>query len=346
MSISNFNYLKAFSHENPDSGYAKLFGYKEVEGRATFTKNLKGGLPDFTKFGTEPAIANEFLEDFYNKITAQHIVNLFEKKPLDTIFGRFLKSYGKVGDIEEYITSKLQPVTDYDSDTAPTNPFEVNKPSVVLSFIKTEDKDMTFVTLNYEQWYGAFISEYGLDGLASQILANLNEAVDLDIFDKIVKDIGDTTKFTKTMTLSSKVTKSTASECYREILQLKKRMALPDRKGAYNTAGLVNNGTPKNHMVLFLNTACASQFAVNVIASLLNSDKIDIEWVEVEFDDTASDVIGILMDDRAYVYGYRINFTQSIMNPRNMFINTFHHRWVKRGVVPMYNAVVIKEPNA
>ena len=48
------------------------------------------------------------------------------------------------------------------------------------------------------------------------------------------------------------------------------------------------------------------------------------------------------MDDRAYVYGYRINFTQSIMNPRNMFINTFHHEWVKRGVVPLYNAVVLK----
>lgn len=346
MSTSNLKFLKALSHENPTSGYAKLFGYTEDNGRVTFEKNTKGNLPDFSKFGTEPAIANEFLEDFYNKITAQHIVNLFEKKPLDTIFGRFLKSYGKVGDIEEYITSKLQAVTDYDSDTAPTNPFEVKKPSVVLSFIKTEDKDMTFVTLNYEQWYGAFINEFGLNSLASQILANLKEAIDLDIFYKIIKDIGDTTKYTKTKTLSSKVTKTTATECYREIVELMKKMELPSKTGEYNPASLQNAGTPKSHLVLFLNSACASQFAVNVLATLFNSNKIDIEWTTIDFDDSASDVIGILMDDRSYVYGYRINFTQSIMNPRNMFINTYHHRWVKRGVVPFYNAVIIKEPNA
>jgi hypothetical protein len=346
MSITNLKYLKALSHENPDSGYAKLFGYKEDNGKALFTKNTNGALPDFTKFGSEPSIANEFLEDFYNKITAQHIVNLFEKKPLDALFVRFLKTYGKVGDIEEYITSKLQAVTDYDSDTTPTNPFEVKKPSVVLSFIKTEDKTMTFVTLNYEQWYGAFINAYGLDNLASQILANLKEAVDLDIFYKIVKDLGDTTKFTKTKTLTSKVTKATASECYREILELMKKMELPSKTGEYNPASLQNAGTPKNHLVLFLNSACSSQFAVNVLASLFNSNKIDIEWTTIDFDETASDVIGILMDDRSYVYGYRINFTQSIMNPRNMYINTFHHRWTKRGVVPFYNAVIIKEPNA
>lgn len=346
MSTSNLTYLKALSHENQDSRYAKLFGYTEVEGRATFTKNLKGGLPDFSKFGTEPAIANEFLEDFYNKITTQHIVNLFEKKPLDSLLGRFLKTYDKVGDIEEYITSKLQAVTEYDSDTAPTNPFEVKKPSVVLSFIKTEDKTMTFVTLNYEQWYGAFINAYGLDNLASQILSNLKEAVDLDIYYKIIKDLGDTTKFTKTKVLSSKVTKTSATECYREIIELMKKMELPDKEGKYNPASLQNNGTPKDRMVLFLNSACSAEFAVNVIASLLNSNKIDIKWTTIDFDESASDVIGILMDERAYTYGYRINFTQSIMNPRNMFINTFHHRWTKRGVVPFYNAVVIKEPNA
>lgn len=341
---NNITFLKALAHENPESGYSKLFGYTEEDGKVTFTRNTKAGLPDFTKFESEPTIANEFLGDFYNKITAQHIVNLFEKKPLETIFGRFLRTYGKVGDIEEYITSKLQAVTDYDSDTAPTNPFEVKKPSVVLSFIKTEDKEMTFVTLNYEQWYGAFINEFGLESLASQILSNLRDAIDLDIYEKIVKDLGDETKYTKSLTLSSKVTKTTATECYREIVELMKKIALPDKSGKYNPAGLANAGTPKNHMVLFLNTACASQFAVNTLATLFNSNKIDIEWVEVDFDESASNVIGILMDDRSYAFGYRINFVQSIMNPRNMFINTFHHRWVKRGVVPFYNAVIIKEP--
>ena len=192
MSVTNTQYLKALCHEKPYSNYAKLFGYNETEGRGTFAKKV-----DFTRFSSEPTIANEFLSDFYNKITIQYVVNLFEQKPLDTKFGRFLRTYGKVGDIEEYIATKLQSVIDYDSDTAPTNPFEVSKPKVVLSFIKTEDKELTFVTLDYEQWYGAFINEGGLDKLASNMLAQLGDALDLDIYDKICKDLGDTTKFTK-----------------------------------------------------------------------------------------------------------------------------------------------------
>ena len=342
--ISNLQFLKALSHDKPESSYAKLFGYQENEGRVSFTRNLKGGVPDFTKFGTEPAIANEFLGDFYNKITMQHVVNMFEEKPLDTILGRFIKSYGKVGDIEEYITSKLQAVVNYDDDTAPTNPFEVKKPAVVLSFIKTEDKTMTFVTLNYEQWYGAFINEYGLNNLASQILSYLRDAVDMDLYYKIVKDLSDTTKITKVKTLSTKITDdASAKTCYQEILELGMKMELPNKTGEYNNGNLENSGTPKKRMVLLLNSNSASEFGVRVIATLLNSDKIAIKWTTIDFPSTATDVIGVLMDERAYVYGYRINFTQSIINPRNMFINTFHHRWTKRGVVPFYNAVIIKQ---
>lgn len=342
---NNIDVLKALCHEKPYSNYAKYFGYNENDGEVTFNRKV-----DFEQFAiSEPQIANEFIGDFANKVTRQHIVSLFEEKPLDSTFGRFLKTYGKVGDIEEYIATKLQAVTKFDSDKAPTNPFEVAKPSVVLSYISTTDKEFTFVTLNYEQWYGAFVNEGGLMSLASQILSELRDAISLDLYTAIVKDLGDATKFIKTATIATIADagdEANAKKAYEQIMQLRHKMHLPSKSGEYNLSSLENAGTPYNKMILFLNSKYASSFDINVLASLFNSDKIKLTWEIIEFDSTATDVVGLLMDERAYVYGYRINFTQSIMNPRNMCINTFHHEWVKRGLVPLYNAVLLKTATA
>ena len=341
----NIDYLKAMCHEKPYSNYAKYFGYQEKDGEASFTRKV-----DFELFAiTEPQIANEFIGDFANKITRQHIVSLFEQKPLEGTFSRFLKTYNKVGDIEEYVASKLQTVNNYDNDTSPTNPFEVSKPAVVLTYIQTTDKQFTYVTLNYEQWYGAFVTEGGLESLAGQILGELRDAISLGIYNAIIKDLGDTTKFKKTATIATIADvgdEVNAKKAYEQIMQLRHKMHLPNKKGEYNIGSLENAGTPYNRMILFLNSKYASSFDINVLASLFNSSKIKLDWEIIEFDTASKDVVGILMDDRAYVYGYRITFTQSIMNPRNMFINTFHHEWVKRGVVPLYNAVVLKTASA
>lgn len=341
--IENFNVLKAMCHEKPYATYARLFGYKEDEKRGSceFAKKV-----NFKLFATEPNIANEFISDFYNKVVAQWGVDLFEQKPLEMKFSRFLRTYDKVGDIEEYIATKLQTVVNYDEDTTPTNPFEVNKPQIVLSFIKTEDKEFAFVTLNYEQWYGAFINEGGLTNLAQKILKNLDDAIGLDIYYKIVKDLGDTTKFTKTHTITA-ITGAgdgaNARKAYEEIMALRAKMNLPSKTGEFSPSGLENTGTPYSRMVLYLNTKYTASFDINVLASLFNSSKIKLDVETIEFDTKATNVVGILMDERSYVYGQRINFVQSIMNPRNMFINTFNHKWIKRGIVPFYNAVILKD---
>lgn len=335
---TNTNILKALSHEKPNSSYAQLFGYSEDNGRASFSKKV-----DFTRFSSEPTIANEFLNDFFNKIVAQHVQSQFEKDLLNEKYGIFLKTYGKVGDIEEYITTKLTEVKDYEESN--TNPFEINKPKVVLSFIKTEDKIYDFITLNYEQWYGAFINEGGLNKLAGQILSELKTAIDNYIYDTISTDLSDESKFTIKHTLPTIAglgDSENSKKAYEDIILLKSKMSLRSKIGEYNLGGLENNGTPESEMVLLLNADYSASFDVNVLASLFNSEKIKLETRIIQFDTTKNkNIVGMLMDRRAYVFGYRINFSQSIMNPRNMYVNTFNHRWVKRGVLPIYNAVML-----
>ena len=348
----NKSIIASVLKDNPDLKLAKKLGFelKDDGKHYEFTKLGKmellgedGKLAQI--FDAEPQIANEFLSDFYNKIQEQYVVDLFEQQPLETTFGMFRRTYSKVGDIVEYIATQLQNVIKYDEDTAPTNPFEVKKPEVELKFIKTTDKEFTFVTLNYEQWYGAFINEGGLQNLASVILKNLQDALELNIYDYIRTDLSDATLFSK----STEVTNITglgdeegAKKIYEAVMTLRTTLNLPDKTGTNNPASLQNNGTPFDRMVLFINKDLASSLMINVLASLFNSNKIELKWKVIDFDTTKNaNILGILMDERAYVYGTRIQFTQSIMNPRNMCINTFSHKWTKRGIVPFYNAIQI-----
>ncbi len=339
---TNLEILKANCHDYPFSTYAKMLAYSEQDGKGVFGKKV-----DFSIF-SDPQVANEFISNMDNKLIHQYIVNLFEIKPLDEHFGRFFKSFGKVGDIENYITAKLQSVVDYDSDKSPTNPFEVSKPTIVQTYIKTTDKSMVSVTLNYEQWYGAFTTEGGLQNLANLILSMLNDAIDLDIYDLVLKDLSDTTQcksveVSKIDETSEDTLTASTKKFYTDVLMLRNSLHLPSKTGEYNKSGLETTGTPYKNMVLYLNNKYATNSMVRVLASLFKSEKIDLTWDVVEFPSTATGVIGVLMDERAYVIAPRINFTQSIVNPRNMCINTYHHKWFKRGFVPFYNAVILKE---
>ena len=133
-----------------------------------------------------------------------------------------------------------------------------------------------------------------------------------------------------------------AQTAYEKIIKTALDMSLPST--SYNTAE-VKTFTPLGSAVLVLNSRYKSSFDVNVLASLFNSAEIGAkkyfkEVIMVEFP-AGSDAtqVGAILDSEALLWGYRINVTQSIVNPRTLEINTFYHAWIKRGVVPFRNAV-------
>ena len=315
---------------HPQSKYASLLNY---DGNNIDAKNLD-------LFVSNPDIANEFLSDMANMIVAQYCYDAL--RGYEMPFTSFLKPMQKIGDAEQYVTAELQSVTDYE---AGASPFATSKPKVVVSFIKTEKKKKVQVTLNYEIWAGAFVSEGGLNSLSGIILKNMRDAVNIYVYEELTKLISSKTDITKYAVLSNPITAvgetANARACYEEIMYLVNKMQLPST--TYNKAGK-KTITPKGKFYLVLNASYKASFDMNVLASLFKSEKIGEstmfkDVIIVDFPTTASTCVGVILDEEALVWGYRINTTTSILNPATLEINTFLHQWIKWGLVPVRNAV-------
>lgn len=330
---SNLQIATELSRQNPESSYAKLLGYD----KKTNTLSAK----DLSLFTDTPDVANEFISDMANKIVVQRAYDLFRDYKMP--FYSFMKSMGRLGDVEELVSSELATLEDYGDETSP---FAAAKPSIVLHWIKTEDKKVAPVRLSYEIWAGAFVNEGSLSNLAGIIIKNLADAVSVYVYETLAGVIADSgtsiAPFAVVSAITAEGETADAQTAYEKIIKTALDMSLPST--SYNTAE-VKTFTPLGSAVLVLNSRYKSSFDVNVLASLFNSAEIGAkkyfkEVIMVEFP-TGSDAtqVGAILDSEALLWGYRINVTQSIVNPRTLEINTFYHAWIKRGVVPFRNAV-------
>ena len=331
---TNVEIVKQLCKINPNSRYAKLVNYDETEGTID-EKSL-------SLFTDQPDIANEFISDMANKIVVQRAYDLFRdyKMPFDV----FRKEMSRLGDAEELLSAELATPETYGTTT---DPFDADKPAIVLSWIKTEDKKVVHVRLSYEIWAGAFVNEQGLSNIAGIILKNLRDAIEYLVFTNVTADLSDigashnivTTKQITTVSAAGQT--ANAQKAYEEVLKLVLDMSIPSDD--YNNAG-VDTFTPIGRGVLVLNSLYKSSFDVNVLASLFNSAKIGEQnyfKAVIVAPLSGTKQIGVYMDEEAYLWGYRFNVAQSISNPATLEVNTFYHAWVKRAVVPFRQAVAL-----
>ena len=330
---TNVQIAEELCKQNPNAKYSSLLGYDKATGKIA--------VKDLSIFTSTPDVANEFLSDMSNKIIVQRAYDLF--RGYEMPFSSFLREMSKLGDAEELLTAELASTSDWSDATNANDPFDASKPSIKLSWVKTEDKKVVSVRLNYEVWAGAFVSEQGLSNIAGIILKNLRDSVEEYLRGAIKTDLASTSIVSKSQAItavSGAGQTAKAQKAYEEILELCTKMTIPST--SYNTAE-VKTFTPKGRFVLVLNPRYFSSFKVNVFASLFNSDKIgdDKYFKEVIVTDYAgsNNEIGVLLDDEAYLFGNRIDLAQSILNPKTMEINTYYHRWIKRAGVPFRQAV-------
>lgn len=331
---TNVEIVKQLCKINPSSGYAKLVNYNE--------QNDSIDEDALSLFTDTPDVANEFISAMANKIVVQRAYDLF--RDYNMPFDVFRKEMSRLGDAEELLSAQLASSTNYDDEAIP---FSASKPSIVISWIKTEDKKVVSVQLSYEIWAGAFTSEMGLSNIAGIILKNLRDTIEYLVFTNVVADLSDYgtgKKVVKTATIqeiSGAGETANAQKAYEQILKLAVDMSIPST--SYNNAG-VNTFTPLGRGVLVLNSLYKSSFDVNVLASLFNSAKIGEQQYfkkVIVAPLSGTKQVGVLLDEEAYLWGYRFNVSQNIINPANLTIEEYYHAWVKRAIVPFRQAVAL-----
>ena len=331
---TNVEIVKQLCKLNPNSRYASLVKYNPEDNSID-----EDALSLFT---STPDIANEFISDMANKIVVQRAYDLF--RDYEMPFNVFRKEMSRLGDAEELLSSTLASASTYD---ATDTPFGASAPSIVLSWIKTEDKKVVSVKLSYEIWAGAFVSEQGLSNIAGIILKNLRDTIEYLVYTNIKSDLSSIGSGNKIVTkkVITAVTgagqTANAQTAYEEILKLAVDMSIPST--SYNNAS-VNTFTPLGKGVLVLNSLYKSAFDVNVLASLFNSAKIGEQQYfkkVIVAPLTGTNQVGAILDEEGYLWGYRFNVSQNIINPANLTIEEYYHAWVKRGVVPFRQAVAL-----
>lgn len=353
---TNVQIVTELCKQNPTASYSKLVGYDAKTGKIDENS--------LSRFADEPVIANEFISAMANKIVVQRAYDLF--RDYEMPFGMFRKEMSRLGDAEELLTASLQTAKDYSSigtQGNPVSPFDATKPTILLSWIKTEDKKYVDVQLVYEVWSGAFTSETGLSNISGIILKNLRDAIELMVYDAITQELsnyyniaydsskgGSDQTYVQLTQISGYGETANAQKAYEQIMEIAKKMTLPSRD--FNKSG-ERTLTPRGRAVLFLNAKYSASFDINVLASLFNSDKIgtDRYFKDVIIIDTPevqdpedpenplANVVGFIMDEEAFMWGYRFVVTDSIRNPKTLAINTYYHAWVKRAFVPWRNCV-------
>lgn len=293
-------------------------------------------------FELNPQLANEFIETMSNQIVAMYAYDIFREFDLPFTFA--LKTMSQFGDAENYVTAELGEASDYVGDGA--DPFNASKPIIYNNFIKTELKKQIGSRIAQDVWAGAFLNEGGLANIVGIIIKNLRDVISLEVYDHLRKYVCDTTVFSKYHTITSIAgagETANAQKAYEEIMALVNKMSLPSDQ--FNTAGK-KTITPRGRYVLLLNADYKASFDINVLASLFHESDIQLskyfkEVRVVEFDDTAAGTnqVGMILDDEALVWGFRLNKAGSIYNPRTMEMNTWLNSWIKVGALKTRNAV-------
>lgn len=332
---TNVEIVKQLCKMNPSSRYAKLVNYNEQDGSIN-----EDALSLFAT--STPDIANEFISDMANKIVVQRAYDLF--RDYNMPFDVFQKEMSRLGDAEELLSAELATAGDYDATDVP---FGASAPDIVLHWIKTEDKKVVSVKLSYDIWAGAFVSETGLSNIAGIILKNLRDTIEVYLFEKITADLSDYgagKNIVKTATIqeiSGAGETANAQKAYEQIIKLVLDMSIPST--SYNNAS-VKTFTPVGRSVLVLNSLYKSSFDVNVLASLFNSAKIGEQQYfkkVIVAPLTGTKQLGVVLDEEGYMWGYRFNVSQNIVNPANLTIEEYYHAWIKRSVVPFRQAVAL-----
>lgn len=334
--LTNHNIALEVARENAtkgDGNIAKMLNYNvdEINGVESIDDSK------LSLFDDTPIIANEFISTMSNMIVSQYSYDVFREFKMP--FMDALKPMSKLGDVEQYQTPLLSDVEDYEEGKSP---FSAKKPTIAVSFIKTEAKKVANARISEEIWSGAFTTEGGLANIVGIILKNLRDSLSLYIYDQLRVLLCDTDKYKKSFTLTKLDGVgdfTNAQKAYEEILNLVTKMALPSTE--YNNEG-VKTITPEGRFILYLNSNYKSSFDVNVLASLFNSSSIALKKYFKEIrvlDFPTSTQVGLILDDESLIWGYRINQAGSIYNPATLEMNVWIHNWLKWGVIPTRNAV-------
>ena len=293
---------------------------------------------------------NEFYAQFTNLLITQYLnASLDFTDPLARTF--YKPDITNGAEIGLYTANSLTE-HQYNDETNLLTVFDSQEDQQVL---ETKDKIFFAVTNNKIIGRGAFSSETNLALVINYIVAMLAKSKELYTYKKIVAEFNSYFVVgasgikgsqqipvhlvnTSNLTGNDKIQaeRLNARLSYKAMLLYAKRMQRPSTN--FNELGYTETTRPED-LVCIINDEVDTDLTVDVLASLLNSQKItEAErwsqkiWIPAsEF--TNENTLCYLMDKNAYLIANRILVATNFFNARTLNTTDFYHVWLIRGFV-------------
>lgn len=291
----------------------------------------------------------------------------------DELTAMFLRDSNEVGEFTELMAVDNDPVDNMRKyqldDSFGNNPFGVYFPKVADNILKIDEQVQWVQTITQAEMRKAFINPYGLmSAMTGLIINSLNKKADIFLYNRSKEMLS---KIGLNVVVGAVSDETTAKKAFEIILTYASMFGEPTK--LYNEEGVYSQ-TNKEDLRLLLTNKQKASFDVKVMASLLNSNKIDLSnnigeykafdltnyktysisidagtGVETpsETDHTLTNVIGYLIDKDKIRLELYLEAMEAIRNPKNLSTNYWHTIMTKAGVITFVNGVkLIEKPNA
>lgn len=285
----------------------------------------------------------------------------------------FLRDSSENGEFTELMAVNNDPAKNMRKyqldDNFGNNPFGVYFPEIADNILKIDDDVQWVQTITATEMRKAFIKIDGLlSTMAGLIIDSLNKKADIYLYN-LTKEL--LSKIGLNVVIGAVTDETTAKKAYEIILEHANNFAEP--KKIYNEEGIYSS-TNKEDNVLLITNKTKAQFDVKVMASLLNSDKINLNNKIGKYDSfdlsnyntyaisidaetgaetcietphAINNVVGYLVDKDKVRTELFLVAMEAIRNPKNLSTNYWHTVIIKGGVLTFLNGVkLIAKPNA
>lgn len=315
-------------------------------------------------YGT-PAFANEFINALVNRIALVRVQSATFNNPYEML----KKGYLDYGESVEEIFVNIAKVFEFSQEKAEARELKQYKPDVKSAFHTMNWRVIYPISVSDEELRMAFLSAEGVTDLIARIVDSVYTAANYDEYllfkYMLIKAV--TSGGMKPVAVNP-ASASNWAKAFRGTSNM-----LPFMKREFNAAG-VQNTTPKDRQVIFMDAQFNADFDVDVLSAAFHMDKADFmgrlhlidDWTTFDNDrfevirensdgieEVTSDeltlmgnVKAIILDEEWFqVYDNLSRFTEKFV-ASGLRWNYFYHTWKTVSFSPYANAVVFVTTSA
>ena len=281
---------------------------------------------------------NQFLDMLVNRIGATYVHSTRWDNPL-AAFKRQMLNYGST--IQE-IAPKWIKAHSYmdDSETL----LKMERPEVQAWYHSVNREDRYPITVQLDELRMAFTDEYGLNNLVAAIMTvpqNSDSYDEFQIMKQLIAEYEDKWGFYKQNLSAMPTDETTGKEFLTKLRTLTGKLQFPST--LYNSTAITDIPVfaKMDELILMVTPEVQASLSVEVLASLFNMDKADVQVRTVVIDEfPIPNAVALLTTRDWFVCSDTVYTTTSFYNPETMSTKYYLQHWGVYSASPFVPAIL------